>query len=300
MATISSNKRPRHNGDGSYNAQLQLTDLPDGILALAASYLSPTESILFAIACSQLDDLSHEPSATSKSITSQHNWHSLDFKDLAEIELTDESINWVLQCIDGVNKIKSLKLTNCTNIIGVGLRQLQGSVVLQDIDLSLVGIHENPTLEPEPPISVSDVVPILNSILDMEGNSLVHVQLPKKWRNERSAELTQFLERFETVLDRNRPQCSHSYCHKMCEGNDSPSITWGEGRWIGYSRFYGTPSLTCSQCMKSYCFTCYDTGVIDFCKDCERFYCEDCTATPYCSGTCNLASCKVCDSVKVW
>ena len=203
MATIS--LITRHNGDGSYNTQLHLTDLPDGILALAASYLSPTESILFAVSIQY--DLSHGPSPTCMAITSQHDWHSLDFKDLAEIELTDDCINWVLQCIDGVNKIKSLKLTNCTNIIGVGLRQLHGSVVLQDIDLSLVGIHENPNLEPEPPILVSDVVPILNSILDMEGNSLVHVQLPKKWRNERSADLTSFLEkRFETVLDRNRPR----------------------------------------------------------------------------------------------
>ena len=77
MATISSNKRPRHNGDGSYNTQLQFTDLPDGILALTASYLSPTESILFAIACSK-HDLSHGPSTTSMAITSQHNWHSLE------------------------------------------------------------------------------------------------------------------------------------------------------------------------------------------------------------------------------
>ena len=299
MATISSNKRPRHNGDGSYNTQLQFTDLPDGILALTASYLSPTESILFAIACSKHD--SHGPSTTSMAITSQHNWHSLDFKDLEEIELTDDNISWILQCIDGKNKIKSLKLTNCTNIIGVGLRQLQGSVVLQDIDLSLVGIHENPTLEPEPPISVSDIVPILNSILDMEDNSLIHVQLPKKWRNERSAELTSFLERFETVLDRNRPQCSNSNCDKLCEGNDSPSITWGEGRWTGYERFYGTPSITCAQCMKSFCFSCYEGSAIDFCKDCERFYCQDCDATPFCTiSECNVASCKICDSVKVW
>ena len=88
MATISSNKRSRHNGDDSYNTQLQFTDLPDGILALAASYLSPTESILFAI--STQHDLSHGPSTNSMAITSQHNWHSLDFKDLEEIELTDD------------------------------------------------------------------------------------------------------------------------------------------------------------------------------------------------------------------
>ena len=88
--------------------------------------------------------------------------------------------------IDAVNNVKSLKVTNCIGIIGAGLEPLRGSIVLKRIDLSLVGDHVNPTIDPEPPISVSAVVPILDSIINTEGNSLVHVQLPKKWREQRS------------------------------------------------------------------------------------------------------------------
>ena len=55
-----------------------------------------------------------------------------------------------------------------------------GSVELERIDLSLVGDHEHPTINPEPPISVSAVVIILDSITGTEGNSLLHLQLPKK------------------------------------------------------------------------------------------------------------------------
>ena len=66
--------------------------------------------------------------------------------------------------IDGVHKIKSLKLTNCFGITGSGLEPLRGSTVLQYIDLSLVGDHENPSIDPEPPISASVVIPEVYSI----------------------------------------------------------------------------------------------------------------------------------------
>jgi len=56
---------------------------------------------------------SHEPSTLSKSImtASQESWDSIDFKDVQdtyERSLTDNDIRWILLCVDGVNKIKSL------------------------------------------------------------------------------------------------------------------------------------------------------------------------------------------------
>ena len=119
---------------------------------------------------------------------SVEDWEVIDFKNIQDIfdrNLSDDDIRWVLLAIDGVTKIKSLKVTNCVEITGVGLQPLVGSIVLERIDLSLVGVHENPTINPEPPISVELVVPILNSIVDREDNALVHIQLPKKWRMER-------------------------------------------------------------------------------------------------------------------
>eukprot|EP00985_Skeletonema_marinoi_P006094 scaffold2645_cov96-Skeletonema_marinoi.AAC.1 len=66
---------------------------------------------------------------------------TLDFEDIEEdlaIKLSDGDISAVLTCIDAVNRLKTLKLTNCINIIGVGLEPLRGSSIIEQIDLSLV------------------------------------------------------------------------------------------------------------------------------------------------------------------
>ena len=68
----------------------------------------------------------------------------------------------------------------CCGITGSGLEPIRESVVLERIDLSLVGDHEDPNIYNEPAISAEVVIPILDSILNMENNSLIHVQLPKK------------------------------------------------------------------------------------------------------------------------
>ena len=78
--------------------------------------------------------------------------------------INDKELKWISLAIDGLHKIKSLKLTNCIGITGSGLEPLRGSTVLQYIDLSLVGDHENPSIDPEPPISASVVIPEVYSI----------------------------------------------------------------------------------------------------------------------------------------
>jgi len=214
----SGNKRIRR--DTNNTMQLQLSDLPEGILPKIASYLSNTSCVSFAMSLISNDaPISQEPSVMSKSIVNAvESWDVVDFKDIQDIcgrTLTDNDIRLILLCIDGVNKIKSLKFTNCLEITGSGLQPLTGSTVLERIDLSLVGDYQNPTINPEPPISAELVVPILNSIVEREDNSLVHIQLPKKWRDERSNVLTQFLERFDRLSNERRYQCSR--CGENCE-----------------------------------------------------------------------------------
>jgi len=202
--------------------------------------------------------------------------------------LTDDDIRWVLLCIDAPNKTKSLKFTNCVGITGSGLEPMHESVVLKRIDLSLVGDHENPTLEPEPPISVAVVIPILENIMNKKGNSLIHVQLPKKWRVERSVILVQFLERLDRMLNERRFQCSKG-CG-VCEGSeDFPSV----------NQRRGVIDITCYQCMKNFCFGCFENCEIDQCKCCEKVYCNDCNKVHWCE-VCSKASCKACDVVNVW
>ena len=106
---------------------------------------------------------------------------------------------WLLICTDAVHHLKTLKLTNCLGVTGVGLSPLVGSTVLESIDLSLVGDNKSPTIDPVPPISAEVVVPILESIIDTEESELEQVTLPKKWRIEKSDILTNFLRKFGRV-----------------------------------------------------------------------------------------------------
>eukprot|EP00986_Skeletonema_menzelii_P008188 scaffold3381_cov144-Skeletonema_menzelii.AAC.3 len=151
-----------------------LIDLPSGILAHAASFLAAPSKALFAIA---LDKNSVAvPNERSSAIVGNQ-WDILDFremeKDLAA-KLTDSDIERVLQCIDAVNNLKRLKLTNCTKITGTCLEPLRGSLIIEQIDLSLVGEHQSPDLDPPPPISCDHALPILDSIVANEGCSLMH------------------------------------------------------------------------------------------------------------------------------
>ena len=308
----SSNKRQRHSGgerspSNVNNPMLQLTDFPDALLLRTAEYLSNTSCVSFAMTLTPQNMMSQQPSANNMMAiarASRENWDNIDLKDIQDIcgrSLTDDDVRWVLIAIDAVNNVKSLKLTKCIGISGAGLEPLRGSTVLERIDLSLVGDHENPTINPEPPISVSAVVPTLESIIGAEGNSLVHVQLPKKWRLERAEVLTRFLERFDTKMNRRRFDCSVSWCEEICEGNIfSPLIQWrGEGR------LFGMNTITCYQCTKNICHDCSEDYHINICTYCEKFYCKDCTRINCCRGrNCRRSdqrtSCEICDVVKSW
>ena len=274
----------------------QLADIPDALLVRSAEYLSNTSCV------SHPSDIS-----TNIARATRESWESIDLKDIQDIcgrSLTDDDVRWILLAIDAVNCVKSISMTNCIGITGAGLEPLRGSIGLEKIDLSLVGDYENPTINPEPPISVSTVVPILESIINTEGNSLVHVQLPKKWRLERREALARFLERFDRKLNDRRFVCSNPSCGEVCEGvNGHNLFNWQAG---GLREIYfGTNNMTCYQCMKNFCLSCYeDWGICTFC---DKFYCNDCNRVSYCQGVGCLSptsnqctSCEECDVVKIW
>ena len=158
-----------------------LSDLPTGALAHVSSYLAAPSRALFAVALNSRDVDSSSDIAGGCA--------ALDFgdieKDLAA-KLSDEDIRWVLLSIDAVNNLKRLRLTNCIHITGVGLEPLRGSTIIQQIDLSLVGVHESCKLDSAPPISCAEVIPILDSIIERgEDCSSEHLQFPNEWRKER-------------------------------------------------------------------------------------------------------------------
>ena len=169
--------------------------IPGGILKEVAKFLAPPSRILFATAItppsSPYDMMMgrFRPNISRSSIVGDE-WHTLDFGDIEEelaAKLSDEDIRKVLLHIDAANKVKRLFLTNCTNITGSCLSPLIGCTSIEQIDLSLVGPHKLPQLNPAPPLSYDQVLPILQSIISQESNSLKHLQFPHSWRTKCSS-----------------------------------------------------------------------------------------------------------------
>ena len=100
-----------------------------GLLEEVAKYLAPPSKIMFALAVtppkSPYDTIMGR-SRLSKNVSlsiAGRDWSTLDFgeieKDLAA-RLSDDDMCAILVHIDAVRKVKRLKLTNCTNITGIG------------------------------------------------------------------------------------------------------------------------------------------------------------------------------------
>eukprot|EP00985_Skeletonema_marinoi_P024892 scaffold17756_cov123-Skeletonema_marinoi.AAC.2 len=197
-------------------------------------------------------------------------------------------------CIDAVNKVKRLKLTSCVNITGAGLEPLRGSLIIEQIDLSLVGEHQPPHISPEPQISCSNVLPILDSIIEREGCSLMHLQFPQVWREGPStaSEFHAFIGRYNQMR-RNLVAINCLECNQRLPGGNQ----WIDGYIDGYiSRpDYGTHYNTCYGCLKHYCYECKIDGEwqLEDCRTCDRHYCVDCTKMHTCLS-CDKSHCNDC------
>jgi len=149
----------------------------------AATFLATPSRALFATAL--MDDAQDVVNQLSSAIAGDQT--TVDFGDIEKelaLNLSDGDINSALLCIDAVNKLKKLRITNCVNITGIGLEPLRGSAVIQQIDLSLTCDGEGPsTLDLESSISFGIVLPILDSII--ERGVVQHITLPRIWRDER-------------------------------------------------------------------------------------------------------------------
>eukprot|EP00984_Skeletonema_dohrnii_P021424 scaffold10700_cov90-Skeletonema_dohrnii-CCMP3373.AAC.3 len=286
-APIDNKRRRIAAADGSQQEVRCLTDLPSGILAHAASFLAEPSRILFTVALDRNSAVS--PNERSSAIVGNE-WSILDFggieKKLA-VKLSDDDVEKVLLCIDAVNKVKRLKLTNCVNITGVGLEPMRGSIIIEQIDLSLVGEHQNPKkYYPEPPISCNHVIPILDSIIATEGCALRHVQFTFVWLQEPSidSEFHQFIQRYNQMWA-NREEVSCLECNE-----NLPYIPGNE--WIDTntrSPDYGMQCNTCYGCFKHSCYDCK----IEVCLTCLRDYCDECTKMSDCRS-CENSHCNDC------
>eukprot|EP00984_Skeletonema_dohrnii_P005621 scaffold1983_cov84-Skeletonema_dohrnii-CCMP3373.AAC.1 len=288
------NKRRRIAAAGGSPQEVRcLTDLPSGILAHAASFLAAPSKALFAIALDENSDAS--PNERSSAIVGNQ-WATLDFgeieKELAA-KLNDDNIEKVLLCIDAVNRVKRLMLTNCFNITGAGLEPLRGSLIIEQIDLSLVAHHKSPNLEPAPPISCDHVLPILDSIISQAGCQLKHMDFPSVWRNfPVHHELLPFLTRYDQMLQ-NRDRY-------ICLECDTNLPAENEEDWIVRTecQYFATQNSTCCVCLKHYCHECEVARAVyalNFCVKCKKYYCVKCVAMDQCNY-CGDYSCCICNT----
>jgi len=298
QATTSSNKRQR---TGQEDALL-LSDLPDGILAHAASFLASPQKALFALAMTATSDSWEQNNIGSKhqqsaaAILQSEEWDVLDFEDIEKslaVKLTDDDISALMMCINARDVLKKLKLTGCINITGRGLQVLRGSTTIEHIDLSLVKQYESPKLDPEPMISEEVVLPILDSIVSANGSSLKLIVFPKKWRTAKNTELAEFLVRYNQLLDRRVPKCT-----KCTNAFEAETREWDMAvSDINDSNLFGKQSYCCYKCTKHFCYhnNCTSGGRMDCCELCEKEYCVDCTLVSLCDK-CSRSRCNGCSS----
>ena len=99
-------------------------------------------------------------------------WEQLDLEHDIDVKLAakiaDDDIGAVLVCIGAKKTLKSLQFRRCDWVVGHGLEPLRGSVVLEEFNYCEAyygGIFNSS-------ISEAAVVPILQSIIDTDGNHL--------------------------------------------------------------------------------------------------------------------------------
>ncbi len=283
------------NMESASSQQRSLSDLPIGALSHVSGYLTLPSRALFASALNCRDDSER----CSAIVGDQRD--VLDFGDIEKelaVKLNDDHVRNALLSIDAVNNLKTLRLTNLLNITGIGLEPLRGSTMIEKIDLSLVGNNVSPDLRPAPPISCTDVLPILDSIIDMGGESSLKLLIfPKKWRKERNidTEFHAFLGRYNELL------CSRTVTCFKCDSNlsdDSDSMMQMENHYE-----FGTQIFTCCDCMKHYCHDCSEEGeggiysLSALCRTCNRRLCFHCSRERACTS-CDVWYCVDCMDMK--
>ena len=273
MASSPDSKRQRTASSPNNNGStLSIVNLPHDHLTSILDYLPKTSVALFALALRGEHD---EVSEAVISLSTNEYWDTLDFADIGDLaaRLTDEHIRSLLLVIDANNNLKKLRLTGCTNFVGHGLEPLRESVVLEHIciDLSLERM------------STVVVTPILDSIIETEGNSLREMEIHNIHHAENDSSLRKFLVKFNTLLSFGDKNCS------SCEEENNRRVRRGEEQIT-----VQPASNTCFQCFRRTCDDCNEDGIswLQTCDHCELTFCNyHGTECHGCHGTFHCPSC---------
>lgn len=256
-----------------------LNGLPDEVLPNVVKYLDTP--LLLAVALTapstswQKYKWNINPSETSMSrkVLLNTSWEELDFvrfgKDVSS-RLTDTDLGAILKCINAKDVLKVLRLTYCSNIIGDGLAPLSQSVVLQELDASIipreekkVGISEN-TNDTIALTYSGTFHNVIRSIFQSRGSRLKRLTLPEPWKEVY------------------KPPFAGT-CYAGCKKCD---MQWGETPNFDDEDSFPLVLLTSADMMLE-CEGCSTVGRKVYtcnkphckavvCKKCNDFYCEDC------------------------
>ena len=151
-------------------------------------------------------------------------------------KLSDDDIGALLVCIDAKNNLEHLHLNNnlSKSLDGHCLEPLRGSVVLKSI-----------IFDEQSEMSLPTVIPILESIVDVDGNSLRRLELPNEWKKGKvrgESPLNDFLQKFTELILSEEVECA------QCKNK----VTHDPEGWE-------TRIDTCYTCFKFICNTCKET-----------------------------------------
>ncbi|KAL7527225.1 hypothetical protein ACHAWF_002087 [Thalassiosira exigua] len=249
--------------------------LPGSILSTVATYLAVPSRAFLAVALTAPSssfvwgNVKETPtlSVASNSVLLPHSqWEVLNFSEVEMrpgCPMRDHDLRAVLLCVGARNQLKRLKLVNCNCIQGDGLEPLRGSVVLEQMDLSLV--EQESEYDRGGKICLDTIVPILESIVSKEGCVLRHIDFPQKHSMVKNVErFNRFVDTYCNVIANRGNRCSK--CNDVC---NTIQVVRSIGRWRYQSN-------TCCKCTKHYCSkpTCFLEG----CGRCGKHHCKDCTS----------------------
>ena len=162
---------------------------------------------------------------------------------------------------------------------------MRGSTVLEQIDISLVGKHEEPEIKPVPKISPEAVVPILDSIISTNGCSFKHIQCPVKWwRGFWDDNASQgFKDRYNRYMNELGLICVE--CNTRARNRNE--------EWLSYC--LENRKAVCYECFDPICKNCarFDDRAV-FCGHCRKNYCAGCAPTSMRCSECGVAKCRGC------
>jgi hypothetical protein len=224
----------------------------------------------------------------SKQLKEYYNsqWEMVDFIDIPvslASRLTDDDVAAILLCIDAKRKLKQLKLTHCTNVVGHGLepRQFECPYLHQTS-----GGRGDDFLFDDAKLSEGPVCDIIDSILREEGDSFKRLQYPYKW-SDKSSEPDNLVPIYDKNVLRSE-RMMQLFVDEHCAVVNKFACCL----YFGFEDEKDFCGLIWDADLVDACIDCH-TDTYAVCSNCNDIVCFECCETEECD-VCNINYCPRC------